>query len=155
MPRPQISLKARALKYLSSREHSRLELARKLTAYAQEDDDIEALLDWLQASKFLSQERFSESLMHRRAGRYGNNRILAELKSHGIGSEALTEVRQELTDGENARARDVLRRKFDEAPVDTVTRAKCQRFLQQRGFSHRAIQAAVKTAWNEDCHDDD
>src|SRR5450830_1816392 len=102
MPRPQISLKARALKYLSSREHSRLELARKLTPYAQDGDDIEALLDWLQASKFLSQERFSESLVNRRAGRYGNNRILYELKSHGIAADS--DVKQGLADGELERA---------------------------------------------------
>ncbi|WP_034295441.1 recombination regulator RecX [Herbaspirillum sp. RV1423] len=152
MPRPQLSLKARALKYLSSREHSRLELARKLTPYAQDDDDIEALLNWLQESKFLSQERFSESLVHRRAGRYGNNRILSELQSHGINGEALGDVRQELTQGESARAREVLRRKFSEAPADPATRAKCMRFLQQRGFSHRAIQVAVKTAWSDE-HD--
>jgi regulatory protein len=150
MPRPVISLKARALKYLSSREHSRLELARKLSPYAQDDDNIESLLDWLQASKFLSQERFSESLVHRRAGRYGNNRIFSELQSHGIAGAALAEVRQELTDGEAARAREVLRRKFATAPEDLAARAKCQRFLQQRGFSHSAIQAVVKTAWDED-----
>src|SRR5450830_1843502 len=107
MPRPQISLKARALKYLSSREHSRLELARKLTPYAQDDDDIEALLNWLQESKFLSQERFSESLVHRRAGRYGNNRILSELKSHGINGEALGDAKLELAQGETQRAREV------------------------------------------------
>ena len=154
MPRPQISLKARALKYLSSREHSRLELARKLIPYAQDDDDIEALLNWLQESKFLSQERFSESLVNRRVGRYGNNRILSELKSHGITGEALGDAKIGLTQGENERAREVLRRKFDEAPTDGAARAKCMRFLQQRGFSHRAIQAAVKTAWNEGEHDD-
>ncbi len=118
MPRPQISLKARALKYLSSREHSRLELARKLTPYAQDGDDIEALLNWLQESKFLSQERFSESLVNRRVGRYGNNRILSELKSHGITGEALGDAKIGLTQGENERAREVLRRKFDEAPAD-------------------------------------
>jgi regulatory protein len=153
MPRPAISLKARALKYLSSREHSRLELARKLTPYAQDDDDIEALLDWLQASKFLSQERFSESLVHRRAGRYGNNRIFSELQSHGIDAAALAEVRHDLTDGEAARACAVLRRKFAAVPADLAARAKCQRFLQQRGFSHRTIQAAIKTAWDEDADD--
>ena len=155
MPRPQLSLKARALKYLSSREHSRLELARKLTPYAQDDDDIEALLNWLQESKFLSQERFSESLVHRRAGRYGNNRILSELKSHGINGEALGEAKLELAQGETQRAREVLNRKFAEAPADAIARAKCMRFLQQRGFSHRAIQVAVKTAWNDVQHDDD
>jgi regulatory protein len=150
MPRPQLSLKARALKYLSSREHSRLELARKLSPYAQDDDDMEALLDWLQASKFLSQERFSESLVHRRAGRYGNHRIFSELQSHGIDGEALDQVKQELVQGESARACEVLRRKFVAAPTDFEALAKCQRFLQQRGFSHRAIQLAVKTAWDED-----
>ncbi|EJL90759.1 hypothetical protein PMI16_01783 [Herbaspirillum sp. CF444] len=155
MPRPQLSLKARALKYLSSREHSRLELARKLSPYAQDDDDIEALLDWLQESKFLSQERFSESLVHRRSARYGNNRILSELQSHGINGEALGEVKLELTQGEAERAREVLRRKYAEPPEDAVARAKCMRFLQQRGFSHRAIQAAVKTAWSEESDDFD
>lgn len=155
MPRPQISLKARALKYLSSREHSRLELARKLTPYAQDDDDIEALLNWLQESKFLSQERFSESLVHRRAGRYGNNRILSELKSHGINGEMLSDAKLELTQGETERAREVLRRKYAEAPIDGMARAKCMRFLQQRGFSHRAIQESVKTAWCDDIFDDD
>eukprot|EP01042_Synura_sphagnicola_P030584 gene30584-39405_t len=150
MPRPQLSLKARALKYLTSREHSRLELARKLNPYAQDGDDIVALLDWLETEKFLSQERFSESLVHRRAGRYGNNRIFSELQSHGIAGEALAEVKQELAQGESARACEVLRRKFAAAPEDALARAKCQRFLQQRGFSHRVIQAAVKTAWQDD-----
>jgi len=150
MPRPQRSLKARALKYLSSREHSRLELARKLTPYAQDGDDIDALLDWLEAAKFLSQERFSESLVHRRVDRYGNNRIFSELQSHGIASETLAEVKQELAQGESARACEVLRRKFSAAPEDAPGRAKCQRFLQQRGFSPRAIQTAVKTAWADE-----
>src|SRR5690349_4525778 len=74
--RPPLSLKARALKYLSMREHSRLELARKLSRHAQEGDDVEALLNWLEAAKFLSQERFAESLVNRRAARFGNSRIL-------------------------------------------------------------------------------
>ena len=155
MPRPQVSLKARALKYLSSREHSRLELARKLTPYAQDDDDIEALLNWLQESKFLSQERFSESLVHRRAARYGNSRILSELKSHGINGEALGDAKLELSQGEAGRAREVLRRKYADAPADAMARGKCMRFLQQRGFSHRTIQEAVKTAWADEDMDTD
>ena len=149
MARPPISLKARALKYLSSREHSRLELARKLAAYAQDDDDIDALLDWLEAAKFLSQERFSESLVHRRSGRYGNNRILSELQSHGIDGETLAESRQLLTQDESQRACEVLRRKFAVAPEDMQARAKCQRVLLQRGFSSRAIRDALKMAWDD------
>jgi len=149
MARPPISLKARALKYLSSREHSRLELARKLSAYVQDDDDIVALLDWLEASKFLSQERFSESLVHRRSARYGNNRIFSELQSHGINGEMLVDTRERLVEDESLRACEVLRRKFASPPKDMQARAKCQRFLQQRGFSSRAIREAVKMAWDE------
>jgi len=150
MPRPPISLKARALKYLSSREHSRLELARKLTPYAQEGDDIEALLDWLEQSRFLCAERFSESLVNRRAARYGNNRILSELHSHGIDADALSELKQDLKSGEATRAAQVLRRKFAEPAADAETRARQQRFLAQRGFSHDSIRQAMRMAWAED-----
>jgi regulatory protein len=144
MAKMQMSLKARALRYLSAREHSRMELARKLSAYAQEGDDVEALLDNLEAAKFLSQERFSESLVRRRSERYGNSRILMELQSHGIGGEALGELKSGLVEDENSRACTVLRRKYANPPIDATERMKYMRFLQQRGFSHRAIQAALK-----------
>ena len=144
MAKMQMSLKARALRYLSAREHSRLELGRKLSAYAQEGDDVEALLDQLEAAKFLSETRFSESLVRRRSPRFGNSRILMELQSHGIEGEALTEIKAGLADDECVRASAVLRRKYETPPGDATERAKYMRFLQQRGFSHRAIQAALK-----------
>ena len=144
MATPQISLKARALRYLSAREHSRQELARKLSRYAQESDDIEALLDVLEAANFLSQSRFSESLVHRRAARFGNSRILSELQSHGIDSDVLHQIKIDLAQDEVARACEVWGRKFGRLATDASERAKQIRFLQQRGFSHRAIQAALR-----------
>ncbi len=139
-----MSLKARALRYLSAREHSRLELARKLARYAQEGDDVDALLDVLEAAKLLSQTRFSESLVHRRAARFGNNRILSELKSHGIDADAMKDIKAGLVQDEAARATEVWRRKFGRPAADAAGRAKQMRFLTQRGFSHRAIQAAMR-----------
>jgi len=144
MAKLQMSLKARALKYLSAREHSRLELTRKLSRYAQEGDDIEALLDTLEAAKLLSQARFSESLVHRRAARFGNNRILSELQTHGIDGDALRDIKTGLVQDEASRAHDVWRRKFSRPPANAAERAKQMRFLQQRGFSHAAIQAAMR-----------
>jgi regulatory protein len=146
MAKLQMSLKARALKYLSAREHSRLELARKLSRHAQEGDDVDALLDWLEASKFLSQSRFSESLVNRRAARYGNNRILSELQSHGIDGDALGELKAGLAQDETARAREVWQRKFGRPPADAAERAKQMRFLQQRGFSGQAIRQVLRGA---------
>jgi regulatory protein len=144
MAKLQMSLKARALRYLSAREHSRLELARKLSAYAQESDDVEALLDQLEAASLLSQTRFCESLVRRRAGRFGNSRIVMELHSHGIEGHAITEIKADLAADEEARACAVLARKYDTPPADAGQRAKYMRFLQQRGFSHKAIHTAIK-----------
>lgn len=140
----QISLKNRALRYLSMREHSRLELARKLARHAQEDDDVEALLDFLENANWLSQERFSESLIHRRAARYGNSRVLAELQSHGVSGDALRDLKSHLAEGEPARACDVWRRKFGSVALDAAGRNKQIRFLMQRGFSQSAVQLAIK-----------
>jgi regulatory protein len=145
MPALKISLRARALRYLSMREHSRQELGRKLSRHAQEDDDVESLLDSLEAAKLLSQSRFSESLVHRRAARFGNNRILSELQSHGIDLDSLTQIKANLSNDEVARAREVWRKKFGHLPIDAAERAKQMRFLQQRGFSHRAIQALMRS----------
>jgi regulatory protein len=150
MPRQQLSLKARALKYLSTREHSRLELARKLSRYAEEGDDVEGLLDFLEKNNWLSQERFAESLVHRRAGRYGNARVLAELQQHGVDGEAFDELKSELKESETARARDVWRRKFNRVPQDAEERSKQMRFLLQRGFSQSAVRAALKGGDDED-----
>ncbi|HEX7647489.1 MAG TPA: recombination regulator RecX [Noviherbaspirillum sp.] len=150
MAKLQMSLKARALKYLSAREHSRIELARKLARYAQDGDDIESILDSLESAKLLSDARFSESLIHRRAARFGNSRILSELQSHGIDGESLNEIKSTLGEDEAQRAAEVWRRKFGQPPADAAERAKQMRFLQQRGFSSAAIRHALKSASLED-----
>jgi regulatory protein len=147
---PELSLKARALRYLSTREHSRLELGRKLARYAEEGDDVEALLDFLEKNNWLSQERFAESLIHRKAARYGNSRVMAELQTHGVDGEALAELKAGLADTELARAREVWRRKFGRVAADAAERAKQMRFLLQRGFTQRAVRAAMEGGVDDD-----
>ena len=147
---PELSLKARALRYLSTREHSRRELGRKLARYAEEGDDVEALLDFLEKNNWLSQERFAESLIHRRAGRYGNSRVVAELQQHGVNGEALAELKSGLADSETARACEVWRRKFGKVAADAAERSKQMRFLLQRGFSQRAVRVAMQGQVDDD-----
>jgi regulatory protein len=150
MAAPPPSLKARALRFLSMREHSRLELGRKLSKYAEEGDDVDALLDFLEKNNWLSQARFSESLIHRRGTRYGNSRIVAELQSHGVNGEALQELKSGLADTEVERACEVWRRKFGEVASDTEGRSKQMRFLMQRGFSQKAVRAAMRGTFPDD-----
>jgi len=144
MMKQKLSLKGRALRYLSMREHSRLELARKLSAYAEDGDDIEAVLNWLEASNFMSMERFSDSLVNRRSARFGNQRILAELQSHRLDDIDIQRVKANLSETETARAIEVLHRKFPQSPTDQMARLKQSHFLQQRGFSGKAILQAMR-----------
>jgi regulatory protein len=121
-------------------------LARKLTRHIQEGDDLNQLLDWLVAQKFLSDARFAESLVNRRAARFGSSRILSELQSHGLDDEDVSPLRMSLLEDENERAFQVWEKKFGVAAASHEERAKQMRFLQQRGFSNSAIQYVIKRA---------
>ncbi len=146
MPARKPSLKARALRYLSAREHSRQELAQKLSRHAEEGDDIDAVLDWLQAQNFLSEERFAESLVNRRAARFGSSRILAELQRHGLADATVADLRDALVADEPERAWQVWQKKFTAPAADAAEAARQMRFLQQRGFSHHAIKRVMQRA---------
>ena len=142
--RPVRSLKGRALGYLSRREYSRAELSRKLAPYAEEGDSIDTLLDSLEREGWLSNSRFAESLIHRRASRMGAGRIVNELKRHAVGQELVEEVSAQLRETELARARAVWRKKFGSLPETPNERAKQARFLATRGFSQGIIGKILK-----------
>lgn len=144
----KLTLKNRALHYLSLREHSRLELGRKLARHVEEGDDVDALLDFLEKNKFLSNERFSEALIRKRSESYGNNRIFAELQTHNLDPQVLAQSKVELVESEAARACAVWQKKFghqvSEESNTPEQRAKQMRFLAQRGFSTSAIRIALR-----------
>ncbi|UUZ52486.1 recombination regulator RecX [Massilia sp. H-1] len=149
MPAPQLSLKGRAALSVDARAQP-LELGRKLARYAEEGDDVAALLDFLEKNNWLSQERFSESLIHRRAAFFGNSRIVAELQSHGVAeAKRWPSSKPSLADSETARACDIWQRKFGTVATDPAERNKQMRFLMQRGFSQKAVRAALKGAPEE------
>lgn len=148
------SLKGRALRLLTMREHSRAELARKLAPHAESAEQVDALLDELTALGFLSEQRFVESLLHRRAARHGSVRIRQELSASGIDPADYTEQLASLQQDEFARARAVWSRRFDVAPTDPRERARQMRFLLGRGFSSSVAQQVLRAA-AEGLPDDD
>ncbi|KWE83766.1 recombination regulator RecX [Burkholderia territorii] len=142
--KPPRSLKGRALGYLSRREYSRAELARKLAPYVGEDESVEPVLDALEKEGWLSDARFAESLVHRRASRVGVARIVSELKRHAVGDTLVEEVNAQLRETEWARAQAVWRKKFGALPQTPTERAKQARFLAARGFSSSTIVKLLK-----------
>ena len=150
--RPERSLKGRALGYLSRREYSRAELSRKLMPYTEDADALEALLDSLEREGWLSDARFAESVVHRRAARVGAGRIVSELKRHAVGDALIEEVSTQLRETELVRARAVWQKKYGQLPETPAERARQARFLAARGFSMSIIGKILK-GFEEDCAD--
>ncbi|MEP7139307.1 MAG: RecX family transcriptional regulator [Caldimonas sp.] len=154
---PRRSLKSRALQLLAQRDQSRVELRRKLLRHARSDvavapagdddgaaavEQVEALLDWLEANRFLSSERFVESRVHAREARFGNQRIRSELAQHAL--VLPPELAAQLADSEMARASAVRERRFPASPRDAGERAAQSRFLAARGFSPELVHRLMR-----------
>lgn len=135
-----LSLKARAIAYLSRREHSRVELARKLSTYCDDPSEIERLLDELRRGNWQSDERFAEAYVQRTSARQGTIRIMQSLRQHGLPDEALGVLGAELQSSEAGRAREVWQRKFGAHPADAREYARQYRFLASRGFSSECVR---------------
>ena len=169
MARLALSLKAKALTYLAQREHSRIELRRKLLSHVDRQrradassplpasapvaalpaaQEIDELLDWLTEKDLLSADRFVETRVSAREGRFGNLRIHRELAQHGMALDA--ETAQQLKDSELARARAVWAKRFGTPAVDAADRARQMRFLSARGFSSETVGRVVRSAGLED-----
>jgi len=146
MQRPQLSLKGRALRLLSGREHSRSELERKLAAHEEEPGQLRRVLDDLEGKGFIDHRRVVESVIHRRAGKLGAARIRQELQNKGLDAELVAQAVAGLRGTELQRAREVWARKFDHAPQDAAERGKQARFLAARGFEGDVIRRVLSSS---------
>jgi regulatory protein len=142
--RPGLSLKGRALKYLAAREHSRVELTRKLSPHAESAEQLGHLLDELEAKGLLSAQRFADAVLHRKAARFGAARVQAELAQHQLPDEIAREAVQSLRQTEFERAQALWLRRFGGLPADLPERARQMRFLAGRGFSGEVVRRVLK-----------
>lgn len=143
------SLKGRALRLLSGREHSRAELVQKLKSFEEEPGTLAQALDELQAKGFINEQRVLESVLHRRAAKLGTARIRQELQSKGLAPEAVAEAVAGLRATERERALEVWRKKFGTPPANAQEAARQMRFLAARGFGADAIRRVVADAHDE------
>lgn len=142
--KPKRSLKMRAIGYLSRREHSRTELERKLVPFVEEGESIDDVLSALEREGWLSDQRFADSVVHRRSSRFGTSRVIGELKRNAVDRDIVDQVAGQLRDTERSRAYAVWSKKFSNLPTTQAERAKQARFLASRGFSSAAITAVFK-----------
>jgi regulatory protein len=142
----RLSLKARALRLLAQREHSRSELQAKLARHMEEGEDLPALLDALEAQGLVSAQRVAESVVHQRAARFGTRRVAQELRAKGLDEDLVRATAAQLASTELERARAVWRQRFGSAPPPATSqeRARQMRFLAARGFAAEVVRRVVR-----------
>ncbi len=129
---------------MARREYSRQELERKLSPLSQDQDQLQSVLDQLQAEGLLSDHRYAESLARVRGARFGSARVRYELQQKGVADDVLAATLSTLEATESARLRQVWEKKFGAAPTSAEEAARQQRFLMQRGFSSAAISRLLR-----------
>jgi len=144
MARHQPSLGSRALSILARREHSRVELARKLAPHAADGDEVEVLLDALMAKGWLSEKRYVEQVVRTKARRFGPIKITHLLRAKGVDEDAIAAgLRAAGVDGASS-IEAVWKSHFRAPPANEREKARQARFLQARGFSLDEILKFMK-----------
>lgn len=132
-----VELRARALRLLARREHTRQELERKLSPHAQSSEELKGLLAGLKQKNQLSEERFAEERARRLSRKYGAARIRQDLRAKGVSEDLIS--RFSSSENEMQKAKEILERKYRTPPATREEKAKRMRFLQSRGFSSEII----------------
>ena len=127
------------MRFLSRREHSRAELARKLVGYVEEGDDLTGVLDELAAKGWLSDARYAEQVIRSKSRRFGPVKLEHQLRAKGLDDDAIAAgVRAAGADGVSSLER-VWRSRFHAFPADEREKARQVRFLLGRGFRNEDI----------------
>jgi len=132
-----VELRARALRLLARREHTRQELEGKLSPHAGSSEDLQNLISGLKQKNQLSEERFAEERARRLSRKYGAARIRQDLKAKGVSEELIS--RFSPSENEMQKAKEILERKYRTPAATREEKAKRMRFLQSRGFSSEII----------------
>lgn len=122
---------------LARREHSRLELRRKLRSRFDDPELIETILSELSEADWLSETRFVESYIRFRASRgFGPAHIRQALLQRGISKSLIDRFLFSLPDIDWQERADYVRvKKYGDAPpVNFADQMKQLQFLRYRGF---------------------
>ena len=137
-----VDLRRFALNCLSRREYCRCELKNRLLSRDNDPVQVEQLLDHLEQSQFLSEQRYVTAVVERRiAAGYGPERIAAELKHRGADTDCVVNYLNKFGEEWTELAQCTLDKYFiDKNNMDDDMRlARLQRFLFNRGFDEHTV----------------
>ena len=137
----QRDIRQSAMKYLAIREHSTLELMRKLLKKGYDDLLVHDVLGELTSQSLLSDDRFAEQYVRYRKNRgFGSLHIQTELRERGINEELISKHVDVNDKSWYELVQQVQQKRFgNEIPEDIAEKAKQVRFLESRGFTSDQI----------------
>lgn len=138
--------KATAVRLLSRRDHSVLELRRKLNLREFPQEEIEDALVDLIKRDYLSDQRFSEAYIHiRKQKGFGPIRIAVELNERGVDERVYHDYLKPSNHSWIQALEKTYQTKYRGSAVDDFQeKAKRIRFLQYRGYALDNIRKVVK-----------
>lgn len=145
-PNPDQTLEALALKLLAAREHSRLELSRKLETRGFDRAEIDTLLDRLTASGALDESRLAQVYVAERIRKgFGPLRIRAELQQKGLDEASIEPYIKDMAEEWPRLLAAAHDRRFGTGPAPSrADFARRGRFLEQRGFPADMIRRHLR-----------
>jgi regulatory protein len=148
--RPRTSAKDRALRLLSVRSRSRVELERRLARAGYEPDEVQEAIADLEEVGLVDDERFARELAEakRRRG-MGRRAGLAALRAKGVDREIAEQAVGEVNPEDEAdRAYELARARLDRlrALAPGVAYRRTVEYLIRRGFEPVIASTAVRRA---------
>ena len=140
------AVRGRALAMLTRREHSRVELERKLGGLGAEAPLVAEVLDELAERRLQSDDRFAEVLVRSRAQKgHGPRSIAADLRARGLDADQVAAALAASGYDWAERCLEVRQARFGRSlPTDPREKARQLRFLQYRGFSAADCARALR-----------
>lgn len=136
------AVRAQAVRLLARREHSRVELARKLEAKGHDSDVATRVVGQLACQGLQSDRRFTEAFVRSRIGRgQGERKIRADLHARGIDDATADPFMADVSWIEVATG--AIDKRFTEKPADRNEWARRARFLAARGFPSDVVATAL------------
>jgi regulatory protein len=132
-------------KYLSIREHSKLELQNKLSQKGHDLSDIRECINEFSSKDVQSDIRFTEEFIRSKLKKNKGPRLISsELVSRGITDSIINKKISEISYQEWCKvALLALKKKLNGSSVSIEDKDKIYSFLISRGFEHKMIKYAI------------
>ena len=138
------TVRDKAIELLARREHTRLELTRKLRKRELPADLIEQVLQALVKENLLSETRYAEMLVRSRVNKgCGPLRIFAEAQDVGADEALIQQALEEEAVDWVALAQAAMDKRFGRLAKTPAERVKQSRFLAGRGFTAETVRQVV------------